>query len=277
MNETLIVAQKEFKDGIRNRWIIIVTLLMAGLALILTLLGSAPSGTTKISALAVTVVSLSSLSIFFVPLIALLLSYDCVVAEDDRGTLMLLLAYPVARRHVIAGKFCGHLALLSLATIAGYGSAGLTIAAISETGLADQAWTSFLGLIGSTIMLGAIFLALGTMISARVRERGTAAGLAIGAWLFFVLIYDLGFIVLLASGLGERFSDQLIAALLLANPTDVYRMLNLTSSNDAALLSGMSGLAGSSAISPSMLVGLLAIWIVVPFTIACVFFRRRQL
>ena len=70
---------------------------MAGLALVLALLGSTPTGTTKISALTVTVVSLSSLSIFFVPLIALLLSYDSIVAEHERGTLILLLAYPVAR------------------------------------------------------------------------------------------------------------------------------------------------------------------------------------
>ena len=76
---------------------------------------------------------------------------------------------------------------------------------------------------------------------------------------------------------GIVLRDQLIAALLLANPTDVYRMLNLTGSDDAALLSGMSGVAGSGAISPSVLVALLATWIIVPFTVACVFFRRRQL
>ena len=277
MTETMIIASKEFTDGMRNRWIIIVTLLMAGLALILALLGSAPTGTTKFSALAVTTVSLSSLSIFFVPLIALLLSYDSVVAEADRGTLMLLLAHPVARRHVIAGKFLGHLALLSIAIIAGYGIAGLTIAAVSEQDWADQSWSGFLGLIGSSILLGAVFLAFGLMISARVRERGTAAGMAIGVWLLFVLVYDLGLIALLASGAGEMLNDSLISFLLLANPTDVYRMLNLTGSSETAILSGMAGLAGPGSVPSWVLVALLVGWVALPFTVACRFFAGRQL
>ena len=261
----------------RNRWIIIVTLLMAGLALILALLGSAPTGATKISALAVTVVSLSSLSIFFVPLIALLLSYDSVVAESDRGTLMLLLAYPVARWQVIAGKFCGHLVLLSIAIVIGYGAAGFTIVAVGDGNWADQTWSSLVRLIGSSMLLGAVFLALGLMISARARERGTAAGMAIGIWLFFAIAYDLGLIGLLASDAGQFLSEEVTTALLLANPADIYRLFNLTGSDETAVLSGMAGLTGGNAISPYLLLGLLAGWIALPLAAACTLFKGRPL
>lgn len=277
MNQAAIIAAKEITDGLRNRWIIIVTLLMAGLALILALLGSAPTGATKISALAVTVVSLSSLSIFFVPLIALLLSYESVVAESDRGTLMLLLAYPVARWQVIAGKFCGQFALLSLAIIVGYGAAGLTIVATGGGNWADQVWSSLVGLIGSSILLGAVFIALGLMISARARERGTAAGMAIGIWLFFALAYDLGLIGLLASDAGQMLSEQATTALLLANPADVYRLFNLTGSTETAVLSGMAGMVGGNAISPYVLLALLAGWVALPLTAACMLFKGRPL
>ena len=277
MKQTAIIAAKEFTDGLRNRWIVIVTLLMAGLALVLTLLGSAPTGTTRISALAVTIVSLSSLSIFFVPLIALLLSYDSIVAESDRGTLMLLLAYPVGRWEVIAGKFCGHLLLLSIAVGIGYGVAGIATLLGDTENWADQAWRGFAGLIGSSILLGAIFLALGLMISAFVRERGTAAGLAIAVWLFFVLIYDLGLLGLLASEAGQMLDDRLITGLLLANPTDVYRMLNLTGTAETVALSAMSGLVGTTTVSPYILTALLIMWIAAPLALACALFRRRQL
>ena len=59
------------------------------------LLGSSPTGTVKADPLAVTVVSLSSLSIFLVPLIAMLLAYDAVVGEVDRGTMA-----PVSYTHL---------------------------------------------------------------------------------------------------------------------------------------------------------------------------------
>ena len=69
MNAALIIAGKEIRDGLRNRWVLGATLLMAALALTLSFLGSAPTGTVGAGPLEVTVVSLSSLTIFLVPLI----------------------------------------------------------------------------------------------------------------------------------------------------------------------------------------------------------------
>ena len=48
-----------------------------------------------VRALDVVIVSLSSLTILL-PLIALLISHDAIVGEMERGTLLLLLSYPVA-------------------------------------------------------------------------------------------------------------------------------------------------------------------------------------
>src|SRR5215471_20024708 len=120
MRQVMLIAGKELRDGLRNRWVLAVTLLLALFALTLSFLGSAPTGTVKVSPLAVTIVSLSSLSIFLLPLIALLLSYDAIVGEVDRGTMALLLAYPVSRWQVMIGKFLGHLAVLAIATGIGY-------------------------------------------------------------------------------------------------------------------------------------------------------------
>ena len=109
MNAVCTIIGKEIRDGLRNRWVLATALLLGALALALGLLGSSPTGTVKADPLAVTVVSLSSLSIFLVPLIAMLLAYDAVVGEVDRGTMALLLSYPVARWQVLVGKFIGHL------------------------------------------------------------------------------------------------------------------------------------------------------------------------
>ena len=115
MNAALTIAGKEIREGLRNRWILATTLLLAVLALTLSFLGSAPTGTVKASPLDVIVVSLSSLTIFLIPLIALLLSHDAIVGEAERGTLLLLLSYPVRRGQVILGKFLGHIAILQRA------------------------------------------------------------------------------------------------------------------------------------------------------------------
>jgi len=276
MKQIFVIALKEVQDGMRNRWVVLIALAMAAFALILALLGSVPTGMTKISSLAVTVVSLASLSIFFIPLIALLLTYDSIVGEAERGTLVLLLSYPVARWQVIAGKFCGALVLLSLAIALGYGSAGIAIGLTAETAFAEQAWSSFAKLLFSSVLFGAAFLSLGFLISTSLRERGTAAAAAIGSWLFFVLLYDMGLLGLLASDAGKTIGTELVIGLLLANPADAYRMFNLVGGEETAILSGMAGLGLERQIPAMVSIAAMVAWAVLPLAGACAIFQRRQ-
>ncbi len=276
MNPTLILIRKEIRDGLRNRWVLAITALLAMLALSLGFLGSAPTGTVKVDPLTVTVVSLSSLSIFLIPLIAMLLSYDAIVGEIDRGTMALLLSYPIARRQVMAGKFLGHLSILALATVAGYGIAGLALQLV-HGGLDLEAWTPFALLIAASILLGASFLSLGYLISALVQERATAAGVAIGVWLFLVVIYDMVLLGVLVADQGRIITAPLLNGILLFNPTDVYRLLNLTGHENIAMFAGMAGLSDQATLSTSVLLLAQLLWIAVPFGLAALAFNRRAL
>ena len=89
MRNVLLIAAKEIQESLRNWWVLSTTLLLAALALTLTFLGSAPTGSVGVRALDVVIVSLSSLTIFLLPLIALLISHDAIVGEIERGTMLL--------------------------------------------------------------------------------------------------------------------------------------------------------------------------------------------
>ena len=276
MRQIRLIAGKEIRDGLRDRWVIAITVLLALFAMTLAFLGSAPTGAVKVSPLTVTVVSLSSLTIFLVPLIALLLSYDAIVGEQDRGTLALLLAYPVSRWQVILGKFAGHVLILTFATIVGYGAAGLAIA-LTGDGPAPDAWGGFAGLICSSILLGAAFVALGYLASVLVRDRAMAGGIAIGIWLLFVLIYDMGLLGVLVADQGRTITADLLNWLLLLNPADAFRLLNLTGTANVSALAGMAGLAAEARLGPAVLVAALVLWAAVPLAAAGAVFARRQL
>src|SRR5690606_35681252 len=133
------------------------TLLLLALSLTLTFLGSAPTGNVGVQALDVVIVSLASLTIFLLPLIALLISYDAIVGEVDRGTMLLLLSYPVARWQVMLGKFLGHIAVLAFATTLGYGASALALA-VTGTPIEGASWLAFARMIASSILLGASFV-----------------------------------------------------------------------------------------------------------------------
>jgi Cu-processing system permease protein len=236
MRATAIVASKEIRDGLRNRWVASAIMLLTTIALSLYFLGSAPGGSIRASSLDVTVVSLASLSVYLIPLIALMLSYDALVGEFERGTMLLLLTYPVARWQVVMGKFAGHMIILLTAIVIGYGGTALAIAFSSGA----ENWQVYLMMMASSWMLGGIFIALGYVISVFVAERATAAGAAIGVWLIAVVLYDLGLMGLLLADEEQAISQNLFSTLIVANPTDAYRIFNLTDFESTRLVAGMA-------------------------------------
>lgn len=273
MNAVFVIAGKEITDGLRNRWVLGATLLLAGLAFALTFLGSSPTGELDVKPMAVVVVSLSSLTIFLMPLIALLISYDAIVGEVERGCMLLLLTYPITRRQIIAGKFLGHTAILAIATLIGYGGAGVALAAMG--GADADSWRAFAMLLVSSILLGAAFVALAYWVSTSVRERGTAAGISIGLWLGFVVIYDLVLMGVLVVTKGW-IDDQVFPYLLLANPADIYRLLNLTAFENVRQFSGMAGLSEQAQFAPWVLVVSLLAWVAAPLALAGARFARSE-
>lgn len=276
MNTLLIIAGKEVRDGLRNRWVVATTLLMAALALTLSFLGAAPTGTVGVGPVEVTIVSLSSLTIFLLPLIALLLSFDAVVGEVDRGTMTLLLSYPVARWQVLIGKFLGHAGIIAFATLLGYGAAGVALS-FGQAEIGPESWNAFAAMIGSSILLGAAFTALGYLASTLVRDRGTAAGIAVAVWLVLVLLYDMGLLGLLVADGGRTVNGDLLNWLLLANPADTYRLFNLTGFKSVMLSAGTTGLAAHAQFSAPVLLAVLAVWVAAPLALATALFARKQI
>lgn len=276
MNTILLLAAKEVREGLRNRWVLAATGLLAALALTLALLGSAPTGTVGVGALDVVVISLASLTIFIVPLIALLISHDAIVGEIERGTMTLLLSYPVRRWQVLIGKYLGHIAILAFATCVGYGLAAVALLATGKA-IGGGSWTAFTTMTASSVLLGAVFVAIGYLVSALVRVRGTAGGIAVGIWLVFVILYDMALLALLVADQGRLMSGGMLEVLLLFNPTDAYRLLNLAGSDEIAAASGMAGIVQSAALRPAALLAALAAWIAVPMALAAAVFSRREL
>ena len=275
MTAVAAIAGREILAGIRNRWMLSASLLLGVLALTLAFVGSTPAGPVAASRLAITVVSLSSLSVFLVPLIGLLVSYDALVGEIERGTMPLLMTYPVTRWRIVLGKFAGQVAILAIATVIGFGVAAL-ITGLGEGGDAE-AWRAFGVMVGGSILLGAAFIALGTLFSAVVAERGTAAGASAAAWLVFVVLFDMALLAILVADEGQVVSGDLFRVLLLLNPTDVYRMLTLSGSETVGALSGMAGVSAEAAFGHALLLPVMVLWIAAPLALAGLLFGRKEL
>ena len=272
MKQILTVANKEFHDGLRNRWLVSITLIFALLSIGLTYFGAAASGAVGVTSLSTTVASLASLAVFLIPLIALLLSYDSFVGEQESGTLLLLLTYPLSKSQLLLGKFIGQGSIIALATTLGFGASAVLL----YVQLDDMNIFNAFGLfIISAILLGLSFTAISYLISLSVSEKSKAAGFALITWFLFALAFDLALLALLV-GVEEGVTQQGLTQLMMLNPTDIFRLVNLAGL-ESSDVNGALAVAINASLSQTQLFSALVAWVVLPLTLAIFIFKKKKL
>jgi Cu-processing system permease protein len=87
-------------------------------------------------------------------------------------------------------------------------------------------------------------------------------------------VFDLALLALLVLSEG-RFSPDLLPWLLLLNPTDVYRLINVSGFDAASSGAGVLTLGGDLPVSGPLLWMCLGLWLGVPLWLAYRLFNRR--
>lgn len=273
MRRIVSTAAIEFRIALRNRWVAIALALMAIFSLVLSLAGSAPTGGLGVDRLSVVVASLTSLSVYLIPLLALLMSFDAIAGEAERGTLPLLLAYPIAREEVLFSKLVAHLSILTLAVLLGHAIAA--VAAIWADTEALSGLPALWRLSWSSVLLGATFLSAGYALSSLSRRPSGAAGLAICLWLGLVVLYDLALLSAIVADNGGWFTTWGFPLALVTNPADAFRLFNLTASGASAAATGVGGAANAIPLWQSL--ASILLWPVVALGLATAAFRKVTL
>ncbi len=263
------IAAKEFWDRIRNRWVLAVALVFTAFALVIAYFGAAQQGTVGFRSIEVTIASLVSLVIYLIPLIALVLGFDAIVGERERGSLDLLLSMPITRPELLLGKYLGLAAALAFSTVVGFGLVAIVLSAQLDL----TALFHFFGFVASSVLLGMAFLSIAVMLSVFAADRTRASGLAIATWFFFVLVFDLLLLGVLVVT-GGSYGGEALPYLLLLNPADVFRILNIFSLDDVRTLYGLATVFPRALAEPWLLTLVMLAWIVAPLGVASWRFRK---
>lgn len=269
LRQIVTIAGKEFRDRIRNRWVLAVALVFTAFALSIAYFGAAQQGSVGFRSIEVTIASLVSLVIYLIPLIALLLGFDAVVGERERGSLDLLLSMPITRVELLLGKYCGLAAALTCSTVLGFGLVGALLA----PDLDAVAIYHYGGFVLSSVLLGCAFLSLAVMLSVISTDRTRASGLAIALWFFFVLVFDLLLLGILVVS-GGQWGGEALPYALLFNPADVFRILNIFTLEDVRTMYGLATVFPPALAHSGLLGAVMGAWIVLPLVVAAFSFRR---
>ncbi len=255
------LARHELSERIRDRWVLVVSVLFALLASGVSLYGRVAEADLD----AMTGPSLVTLSALLVPLVAMVLSHDAIVGERDRNTLGLLLSLPVSPLEVVAAKYVGRALALTLAVVFGLGAAMLA------SGPAGA--RTLLALAGPTLLLGLAFLSLGLLISACTRRQVAAASAVVVVWFLLVFFYDLALLGVLVVSDGA-VSQQAVSSLVLANPAGLFRlqMMHAFAGPEMLRTLGMS----VAMPEPGTLWLLWAAWLVLPVAVSGILLTRAK-
>ena len=267
-----VVAREEFRRALETRWMFGFTVLLAALVLGLSFFGLGQSREVGFQSFARVTLSLMNLVLFIVPLTGLTLGVTSVTGGS--GTLPLLLAQPVGRGEVLAGKLLGLGGALTVAQLVGFGGGGVIVA--FQAGAAHV--NGFLALTGLSVALGWLTVSTALCIAVVWPDRLKAMSAALLLWLAMVVAYDLVVLGATAMLRGVPLQTVLFPALLL-NPVDLARVLTTLAVGSGALfgptsavLMKMFGSAGGVALG----LAVLAIESAVPMWIALRVFRRRD-
>jgi len=265
MNALRTIARQELVINIRNRWTLVFAAVFGALVLAISYFGLVTGGNVGFQGFARTSASLLNMVLYIVPLVALVMGTHSFTSETSASEL--LFSQPVTRGEILLGKFLGLFASIFIATLIGFGLAGIIIAAKAGT---EGAWR-YPAFVLFSLLLALIFLSLSALISTICQLKAKALGVALFAWFFFVLFYDL----LVIGGtllFKEHTANSLIFGSLFGNPVDMVRVASLMTLNGKDIF-GAGGAAllrflGGENLSLVVLIIALSLWVVAPLIAA---------
>ncbi len=215
----LKILKYGFFDLMRSRWSYIYFLFYLFLGFILLFLNQDISKA---------VITLLNIIIVLTPLIGTL--FGVMYYYNSRDFLELLLSQPIKRKNIFLGQYLGISLSLSLSLVIGLGIPFLFYGLFASTEIFN-----FLSLLLIGALLTFNFVALAYILALLFEDKIKGFGFAIISWLFFAVIYDGLFLILLLV-FDDYPLDKFALFATIFNPIDLSRILILLKLDISALL-----------------------------------------
>ncbi|WP_152039446.1 ABC transporter permease [Salinigranum salinum] len=188
------VAQKDFEDAIRSRWLwglsAFFLLFFGGTTVLFYVYVAGPDANSDslfgLFASGFLSFSYTGFLAFALAFIALITSYGAIVDERESGTLKLLLSLPHDRRDVVAGKIAGRSAVVVIPALVGF---LIALVALLATGTRIVPG-HFFPQVALTALLAVAFVSIGVGVSASADSGRQATLGTLGLYFLFALLWS---------------------------------------------------------------------------------------
>lgn len=267
------IAMQELRLATRNRWLVSFAVLYTVLAGVIVFFASADAGRTGFDGFNRMTASLLNLSLYLVPIIALVIGSTALAGEREEGSLGLLFTYPVSPLEAVIGKYLGLAFALAMVIALGYGLAAVLMAFQTNTG----SFSTYLLFVLSTYMLTLMSLSLAILLGAMAKTRMQAFGFSIFTWALLVFIFE--FIVMaLLFLVSKKWVIPLLTISIFINPVNLIRVWTIILMGSGTLfganLYDLTQWAATTSGTVIFALGAL-LWCIAPLSFATILLARR--
>ena len=267
----LMLAGKEARESVKNRWFVLYTVSFSALAVLILSIAPEKGALSGGAGYGRTAASLVNLVLLFVPLISLITGATGIAGERENGTLQYLLSHPVTKAEVFAGKFIGIFIPICLSISLGFGLAGVGVALRGGSG--DGAGFLLTALFSA--LLAASLLSVGLLVSVYSRKAARATGVAVFLWLLFIILGDLG---IMGTAAAMELGIRQVFVLALLNPAEVFKIASVLVLSPRYEILGPVGVYAVRTFGRDgivlLLVSIMALWTLAPFALALASFSK---
>jgi Cu-processing system permease protein len=174
----------------------------------------------------------------------------------------------VTKGRGVVGTAVGRGAVLSGARLLGFSPGALLT--VRYLGLASVGPYAAVAL--AAVLTACAILGVAVLVSTVARTKTHALGISLAIWLWVALLHDL---VALGAVAGFDLGSGAIAAAILLNPVDCFRVLALSQVDVVA--GGFGSVLAQAGLTAPMVAAALVVWVVVPVGVAAKLIQRRRL
>jgi len=196
---------------------LVYTLVFGGLIALFFIAGVTESQVMGFSGLSRLLLMYIQVTIVILPIFILITTVRSISGDRDNHILEYMLSFPISLSHYYWGKILGRFATVFLPVL----FAMVLALFIGLLKGANVPWSIFLLYSGLLFALSSSFLGIAFLISSIVKSSEIALGLSFFVWIFLLAFIDIALISLM---MQNRLSEELIIAISLINPMEVFRV-----------------------------------------------------
>jgi len=243
---------------VRSNIVVVYTLLLAALSWGIF---SVEDNTSK------GILTLLNVILLTVPLVSLI--FSTIYLYNSSEFIELLLSQPIRRSTIWWSLFWGLTLSMQLAFLLGAGIP-IYVYAPPDVGLI---------MIAMGLCITAVFVSIAFLSSILTRDKAKGIGISIMTWLFFALMFD-GLVLFLLFQFADYPIEKIMVGITALNPIDLARVLILLHID----VSAMMGYTGAifkdffgTTLGMIIALGILLLWVAVPYTVSLMKFNKKDL